>query len=199
MNDLMKKLDVAYTVYEQANEYFVKARLLGREVQKREDGYGKHRVISWCMVFGAWFIGYFLEYIGLLKGGLISAMFIYLPIPVAIAYRMKIKMANKNFANSQQVLIDKENAAGQKILQDNARVFDFLPNNYVNLPAISSIRSIIQQGRAKTLPEALNLYDEQKHRQDMASRQRDLQDLLYAQYTELQGLHYDVKEIKRRS
>ena len=101
-------------------------------------------------------------------------------------------MNDKVFAKEKQKLIDQENAAGQKILQDNAQVFSFLPINYVNYHTISSIRTIIQQGRAKTLPEALNLYDEQKHREEM-------QDLLYAQCVELQGLQYEVNELKRRS
>jgi hypothetical protein len=108
-------------------------------------------------------------------------------------------MNDKVFAKEKQKLIDQENAAGQKILQDNAQVFSFLPINYVNYHTISSIRTIIQQGRAKTLPEALNLYDEQKHREDMKSAQREMQDLLYAQCVELQGLQYEVNELKRRS
>lgn len=192
MNELMKKLDVAYKVYKQANEHFIKARLLNREIEERE-GKNKHTGIMVTAVIISIFIGLGIEI------PILSYAPIVIVVGLIVAYKKKVGMENKAFAKEKQKLIDQENAAGQKILQDNAQVFSFLPINYVNYPAISSIRTIIQQGRAKTLPEALNLYDEQKHREDMKSAQREMQDLLYAQCVELQGLQYEVNELKRRS
>ena len=188
----MKKLDVAYKVYKQANEHFIKARLLNREIEERE-GKNKHTGIMVAAVIISIIIG--VE----MGNTILSFAPIVIVVGLIVTYKKKVGMENKVFAKEKQKLIDQENAAGQKILQDNAQVFSFLPINYVNYPAISSIRTIIQQGRAKTLPEALNLYDEQKHREDMKSAQREMQDLLYAQCVELQGLQYEVNELKRRS
>ncbi len=57
---------------------------------------------------------------------------------------------------------------------------DFLPEEYCNSTVIPYLLNYVSTGRADTLKEALNLYEEQKFRWEMESRQRNMMEEIAA-------------------
>ena len=92
---------------------------------------------------------------------------------------------------------EKNNAAGKT---------NFLPKEYMYSDAIRSFISYLENQRADTLKEAINLYEETLYREEMRNIQlqrgeeiRNMQNQLNSQADYMRSMEYDVNSAKRRA
>lgn len=84
--------------------------------------------------------------------------------------------------------ISKITEAGQLFIKSNQNLIEFLPNSYRNIQATSYMLLAIKNGRADTLKEVFNLYEEQLHRwklEDAARQSAEAQEYLLLAVEEL--------------
>ena len=87
--------------------------------------------------------------------------------------------------------------AGEKFAEKNGHVLKFLPNQYRNLQATSYMLMAVKNGRADTLKEAINLYEEQLHRwrlEDAARQSAEAQEYLALAVEELSARQAETND-----
>ena len=77
--------------------------------------------------------------------------------------------------------IEEIKEAMEKFGETNKHLLAFLPSKYRNLEATSYMLMVVSDGRAETLKEAMNLYEEQLHRwkmEDLAQKNAEIQEYM---------------------
>ena len=83
----------------------------------------------------------------------------------------------KNYSNQSA----QERATAEQIVSEGHRYLSLIPDNYWYPQATEYIASVVQSGRANTVPEALAMYDEQLHRWNMEDAQMQILNEVQAQ------------------
>lgn len=168
MNELLQKLKAADRVCQSANEHYVKADQIESPISELS-GKIKKAKTKWIIIgIVAWaIIAYLLEsmarHIPFLGD---TFMFIMLAVVVVlsiICYRKEKEAINSKIAKIQEQAQAERNIA-QQIFENNIATMEFLPSDYWYPLATEYLIKAIQIGRASTLPEAIDKFEEQLHR-----------------------------------
>lgn len=172
MNELLQKLNTAHRICIQANEHYTAIDGLRQQINETQAKAGERkgkRILQWvCFIL---FI-VVCETVVLPPLKSISKDLATYTIPVLwilyiiafllIRSRYRASVKEKISGFNQQ--IEEHNAAAQRIFDANAEQMAFLPSDYWYPIATDYLMKMLQTGRAATLSEALDKYDEQLHR-----------------------------------
>ncbi len=160
MNELLQKLKAADRVCQSANEHYVKAEQIESSTSKFS-GMIKPAKIIWIIIgfIVSWLVGDMLP-----NNGFIQVVgFVVVVILAIICYRKTKEIINSKIAKIQEQAQAERNIA-QQIFEDNIATMEFLPSDYWYPLATEYLIKAIQIGRASTLPEAIDKFEEQLHR-----------------------------------
>lgn len=87
---------------------------------------------------------------------------------------------------------DELHAKAISVLQDNVDKLAFIPEEYRYPLAVSYLIKYLQEGRAQTLQDALDRFDEQQHRWKMESAQQQMLQLQQQQSNQLNAIRRDI-------
>ena len=184
MNQLADQLQDANRVCEKANQYFEEARdILDEERRKRNIAKGfiygfvfvGIAAFVWCQLMSRWPLVY--ASIPLFLGGVV------------------IFAADAIFdKNSPKVLKKAEtyNKKGKQLITENESVLSIIPDDYWYPLATNYLYKAIAYGRADSIKEALQLYDEQLHRWKMEEASSNIARQLEKQIRALQSISTSV-------
>jgi len=112
----------------------------------------------------------------------VSAVFLVIFLSLFIISKIRLKKTAIDFKERRDHLdasIEEEKEsileitkAAEKFAEENRYLLDVIPQQYRNLQATSYILVAVKNGRADTLKEAINLYEEQLHRWRLESAAR---------------------------
>ena len=80
-----------------------------------------------------------------------------------------------------EIEVKKIQAELNEFTEKNIHLYECVPAKYRNSRAVSNLYSLVNDGRADTLKEAINMYEEQKHRRQIEDEERERQEELLAQ------------------
>lgn len=113
------------------------------------------------------------NWVGLLPKLCGLVVVISFPLIVLVSILGGIKLAKKGLKSAMEE--DYEcNVILERFVQDNAEIITFLPKSYRYPLAANFIAEVLENGRADTLKEAFNLYEEQLHRWKMENKMNKL-------------------------
>lgn len=160
MNELLQKLKAADRVCQSANEHYVKADQIESPISKLSGKIKPARII-WIIIglIVSWLVEDLLP-----KNGFIQVVgFVGVMILAIICYLKTKEVINSKIAKIQEQAQAERNIA-QQIFEDNIATMEFLPSDYWYPLATEYLIKAIQIGRASTLPEAIDKFEEQLHR-----------------------------------
>ena len=165
MNELLQKLNTAHRICTEANEHYTAIDGLQQKIDKIQSKIPKRKRI-YTLTCGMYFVLIFLL---MLMAKEISEKIIYflgIVIMAAVAYFIwRVLSALMQIrVKPLRAKIEEHSTAAQKIFDANAEHMAFLPADYWYPIATDYLIKMVQTGRAATLSEALDKYDEQLHR-----------------------------------
>jgi hypothetical protein len=130
--------------------------------------------------FAIWFILDMIFYKLALTG---TAMLVYIACALAAAVFMFFFVKRKVMVNTHSV--DRQVQSNQSIMQSisaqiqdvacsNAEVINALPRDYRYYHAVSFFEQALSNGRADSMKEAVNLYEEELHRQKLENQNQQM-------------------------
>ncbi len=173
MNELLQQLKAADRVCQSANEHYVKADQMESQISE-VNGKIKKAKIKWIAIglIAWWFFGGIISMIytaiNIMIIQLIGVILIIVGIVMDVKFcRGKYIKEKEGFdseiANIQRQ-VQAERNIGQQIFEDNIAAMEFLPSDYWYPMATDYLVKTVQTGRASTLAEALDKFEEQLHR-----------------------------------
>ena len=165
---------------EMANWILLKSEF-EEKYEKRRVPYHNVECLSYLLVFGGgiWFIAGLiaLAMMGVSSGVDVAVVVLPLVIGILLCWyaNSAIKSINKEKNEKKETELEPQlkeigmhlkeaNAALKKFHEENSELVAFLPKQYANLEAVSFMLVAIHSGRADSLKEVYNLYEEQLHR-----------------------------------
>ena len=130
---------------------------------------------------------------------IIPLVFFLSPAGAAVIYlllvRPIINRKNKKYKDEYNAKINEANELynrGVSILRENEDTLAFLPEDYRYPLAVSCFIKYALEGRAPTLQDALDRFDEQQHRWKMEEAQQQMLKMQQQQMNQLNAIRRDV-------
>ena len=164
MNQLTEQLRVADWICTEAYPFFEKAALMRVNAETKAQ---KEKKSKKTLSIVAGVVFYFLG--GSLLMLLLRGLGNLLAFPLAVVFgiylykRVFIPRIDSEHAGCMKEA-DAEEAKGTKILEDNIPSLSVIPNDYWYPLATNYLLKVVQTGRAETVNQALQMFDEQLHR-----------------------------------
>ena len=165
MSELEEKVKSVDEICKQFYPYFEKAKKDREDAELRLKKGTKTRVI--ISVVGAWILSDILVGISSMIG--LPVVFGFLDIVIAIFVAAKVynSYLKPNLTNEYNNMIKDaiyNEEKGNQIIENNISSLSILPDDYWYPLATNYIYKIVKQGRADSINQALQMYDEQLHR-----------------------------------
>jgi hypothetical protein len=117
-----------------------------------------------------------------------AAIYFLLVRPIIKKKEKKLQTACENELQRADAL----HGEGISILRQNGEALAFIPESYRYPLAVSWFVKFAQEGRAPTMQDALDRYDEQQHRWRMENAQRNMLQLQQQQMNQLNAIRSDI-------
>ncbi len=143
-----------------------------------------------------------------------AILILWLILPIALAYKFwicnsitkkKRKAAREKWYqdNNERYEQAKESVTSlelekQKYIEENVYVLDAFPEAYRDATAIAYMFKCVRDKRADTLKEAINLYEEQKHRWTIEQQNENIRDELWWMRFEQEQANAETQEQLRK-
>ena len=182
MDELLQKLTTANQVFQEANKYDIRRGEFAQQINAVNNQISNAR-IKWIII-GA--VGVVIGgMIGMLVGLVIREILKIIPflemfasrlgplgffaagaVVVFICYTLFKKEKGKYDAQIAELQrkMKAEEDAGSRYLCEHLQEYNFIPTDYWYPLAINYLYDVVKSGRATTLPEAMDRYEEQMHR-----------------------------------
>lgn len=186
MDNLLQSLKNADRIINEANTYFDSANNM--EIQKH------NAMIKSLKRLKFWAIVLFLVLasLGSTNNYLLSTIFGLLAFSCIPLYFWSKKAIKKMLEEESQQQCGAERAKGQAILEANQAALAFLPSDYWYPVATGFMLKAVQAGRANTLPEAIDKFEEQLHRWKLEEANSEILARQQAQSQQLAEIARDI-------
>lgn len=212
----LEKVNLALPVYEKINELYFAANSLNQqamaaradEERVRQNMNKRHKTDWKNMNYGRFFIG-FIILIPLMvavdttlkKMPFVSALLeIAILVGVVMLYlKRKARIKNKHEQTEAEIntMMPKMESISQEIYRvttENQEKINLMPRDYRYYDAVAFFESALANGRADSMKEAINLYEETIHRQNMELNGRQMLEQCRMQSAMLANIEQYSKE-----
>ncbi len=206
MEELLNRLYTADKICRQANDHFVQAQQLLEQANQKKvvELRSKKKIAILAGVIAPIILeqithALFSPLVRLLP--LLSGIFSILNlvvfwgsigIVVAVYFAYKKKLERECMEAEQQAALEQE--AGQKILQEHQEELSVIPVDCLYPLATEYLIKMLESGRAETLKEALQLFDEQLHRWNMEASYANILAEQQRQTQYLRNIEHNTRE-----
>lgn len=172
MNELLEKLKAADSIFKKASPYYESATQLQQQCDEQLATLPKRKK-KWILIGVLIYavsctivsnIVLFIPVIGRVLGVLVGMVCLVAAVYVGLnGWKKEQETTNTEVARLQKEIQAKK-AQGQAVFDQHAEELDFLPVDYWYPLATEYLVNAVKSGRAATLGEAIDRFDEQLHR-----------------------------------